>query len=95
MVNFFTTWEQATGKPSTAQPTRKAQDSTLQKQVSPGRSRSNGASPCGEPPTYSPKDITKFFSDVRQGKYKGRDDERGRIERDIFAAQAEGRITAN
>ena len=95
VVNFFTTWEQATGKPSTAQPTRKAQDSSLQKQVSPGRSRSNGASPSGEPPTYSPKDITKFFSDVRQGKYKGRDDERGRIERDIFAAQAEGRITAN
>ena len=94
-ANFFTTWEQANGKPNNAQPNRKPSDSTLQKQVSPGRSRSNGASPSGEPPTYSPKDITKFFADVRQGKYKGRDDERGRIERDIFAAQAEGRITAN
>ena len=46
--------------------------------------------------TYSPADIEQFFSDVRKGRYKGRDDERGRIERDIFAAQREGRIvTAN
>ncbi len=95
VTNFFTTWEQANGKPNNAQSNRKPSDSTLQKQVSPGRSRSNGAPPSGEPPTYSPKDITQFFTDVRQGKYKGRDDERGRVERDIFAAQAEGRITAN
>ena len=42
--------------------------------------------------TYSPKDIEKFFTDVRKGKYKGREDERARMERDIFAAQQEGRI---
>tara|TARA_Y100001963_G_scaffold148286_1_gene225930 strand:- start:1281 stop:2294 length:1014 start_codon:yes stop_codon:yes gene_type:complete len=95
VVNFFKTWEQANGKPN-AQPNRKAQNSQLQKQVAPGRSRSNGAAVSGEPPTYTPEDIKKFFADVRQGKFKGRDDERGRIERDIFAAQTEGRIvTAN
>jgi hypothetical protein len=30
---------------------------------------------------------------VRKGLYKGREQERDRIERDIFAAQREGRIT--
>jgi hypothetical protein len=44
---------------------------------------------------YSPKDIEKFFVDVRQGKYKGREAERDKIERDIFAAQRENRIVAN
>ena len=42
--------------------------------------------------TYSPEDIRRFFDDVRTGKYKGREQERSRIERDIFAAQREGRI---
>ena len=36
--------------------------------------------------------ITKFFKDVQLGKYKGREKERDRIERDIFAAQKQGRI---
>jgi hypothetical protein len=31
---------------------------------------------------------------VRKGKYKGREDERAKIERDIFAAQRDGRIVA-
>jgi len=42
--------------------------------------------------TYTPQDIEKFFKDVRTGKYKGREDERSRKVRDIFAAQRENRI---
>ena len=90
-VQFFRAWEQANGKPS-AQSTRPSPNPQLQKQVAPGRSRSGSAPNSGEPATYTPADITQFFTDVRKGKYKGREDERGRIERDIFAAQAEGRI---
>ena len=83
--------QRANGKPS-AQSTRPSPNPQLQKQVAPGRSRSGSAPNSGEPATYTPADITQFFTDVRKGKYKGREDERGRIERDIFAAQAEGRI---
>ena len=36
--------------------------------------------------------MKKFLNDVRAGKYRGREPERDRIERDIFAAQREGRI---
>ena len=92
VVNFFRTWEGETGKTNTAQVDRTAQQSQLQKQVAPGRSRNNGVKASGQNRTYTPNDIQEFYADVRKGKYKGRDDERGRIERDIFAAQQEGRI---
>ena len=96
VINFFNTWGKANGNSNNAQTTRKTQNSQLQRQVAPGRSRSNGAVVSGDSPTYSRADISQFFADVREGKFKGRDDERGRIERDIFAAQSEGRIvTAN
>jgi len=93
VVNFFKTWEGEFGVAKDAQIDRKAQQSQLQKQVSPGKSRNNGTKASGQTKTYTNADIKEFFSDVRKGKYKGRDDERGRIERDIFAAQQEGRIT--
>jgi hypothetical protein len=68
----------------------------LEKQVAPGRSRGAGApANPSQGKMYSPTDITKFFNDVRTGKYKGREQERDRIERDIFAAQRENRIQAN
>jgi hypothetical protein len=96
VASFFKAWDELNGK-SVAQTNRKAQPSSqLEKQVSPGRGRSGGAGVPSESQTYSTEDIKMFFNDVRMGKYKGREDERGRIERDIFAAQREGRIvTAN
>ncbi len=93
---FFHTFSQATGKyrpNANAQPNRSA--SELERQVAPGRGRGTNA-PTGQGSRqYSPEDIKSFFNDVRQGKYKGREAERDRIERDIFAAQRDGRIVAN
>lgn len=91
VASFFSTWEQANGQ-SVAHTNRKAQSSQLEKQVSPGRGRSSASAMPSEGQTYSTDDIKKFFNDVRMGRYKGRETERGRIERDIFAAQREGRI---
>ena len=91
---FFRTWLESTGQASVAQSTP-ATSSELEKQVTPGRSRGVGASTAKQPKTYSPDDIKKFFDDVRSGKYKGREQERDRVERDIFAAQREGRIVVN
>lgn len=93
VVSFFRTWEGEFGMTKDAQVDRTTQQSQLQKQVSPGKSRNNGAKHSGQPKTYTNADIKNFFTDVRKGKYKGRDDERAKIERDIFAAQQEGRIT--
>jgi len=91
VASFFDSWAQANGR-SVAQTNRKAQTSQLEKQVAPGRGRSTQSSRPSGDQTYSPDDIKGFFEAVRKGKYKGREDERGRIERDIFAAQREGRI---
>tara|TARA_R100001530_G_scaffold37429_1_gene29094 strand:+ start:1398 stop:2453 length:1056 start_codon:yes stop_codon:yes gene_type:complete len=92
VVNFFNTWAQANGKVDDARENRKAQ-TQLAKQVAPGRGRA-GQPVSGEGKTYTTKDITKFFEDVRFGKFKGREDEKKRMERDIFVAQREGRITS-
>lgn len=92
VVNFFAAWKGVTGGQQ-ARPTRGPQSaSELERQVAPGKGRSGGAKPQGEAKTYSSDDIKRFFSDVQKGKYKGREAERDRIERDIFAAQREGRI---
>ena len=92
VVTFFKSWEQANGMTVDAQDKRPSSNSQLEKQVSPGRGRSSGKPSMQEGQKYSPADITAFFDAVRKGKYKGREEERGRIERDIFAAQREGRI---
>lgn len=96
VVQFFSTWAKQTGNTAyaNAQPNRSASASELEKQVVPGRGR-GGSSVTQSAKTYSPDDIKTFFSDVRSGRYKGREAERDRIERDIFAAQREGRIVAN
>ena len=92
VARFFDTWKGLTGTPS-AQNARSAQTSSeLEKQVAPGKGRSGGPKNSGDPKTYTPQDIRDFFADVQRGKYKGRESERDRIERDIFAAQRDGRI---
>lgn len=91
---FFTTWEGLNGQSVAAQPRRSASDSQLDKQVAPGRSRGGSAPTPSAQKTYSAQDIAKFFDDVRRGLYKGKEAERDRIERDIFAAQRENRIVA-
>jgi len=94
VTNFFATWKAQTGQ-SVAQPSRKADAaSQLEKQVAPGRGRSGAVQGSGEPKTYNSNDIKKFFSDVQKGKFKGKEQERDRKERDIFAAQREGRIVS-
>jgi len=91
--NFFNAWRGSNGSEPNAQNNRKAQSSAeLERQVSPGKGKSSGRPQSGSSKTYSPNDIKSFFEDVRIGSYKGKEEERDRIERDIFSAQREGRI---
>lgn len=93
VAGFFRTW-QSLNSGSVAQQTRNAAATQLEKQVAPGRGRTaTGTSAAADAKSYSRADVSKFFDDVRKGLYKGREQERDRIERDIFAAQREGRIT--
>jgi|TARA_Y100000310_G_C20699197_1_gene828097 hypothetical protein len=91
VANFFVSWLQANGT-TPAQPNRNASNSELAKQVAPGKGRFTGTPQGKSTKTYTPQDITDFFRDVRDGKFKGEEEKRDRIEHDIFAAQQEGRI---
>ena len=94
VVHFFNTWKSsAQGKSGKASPNPAS--SELEKQVAPGRARAASSKSGSEARTYTPDDIRKFFEDVRKGVYKDREEERNRIERDIFAAQQQGRIVVN
>ena len=91
VANFFTSWVQANGT-GPAQPSRSASNSELAKQVAPGKGRTSATPHGNTKRTYTPDDLTTFYRDVREGKFKGDEEERDKIERDIFAAQQEGRI---
>lgn len=94
---FFTTWLDQTGKSNVARNDGRNQQpasTELEKQVAPGRARSAAPPQQQQSKSYSREDIAAFFNDVRSGKYKGREAERDKIERDIFAAQRDGRISA-
>lgn len=95
VANFFRAWLEDTGQANVAQTKGRVASSELEKQVTPGKSKSTGNQQTNKAKVYTPQDIQKFFNDVRQGKYKGREQERDRLERDIFAAQRENRIQLN
>ncbi len=67
---------------------------TLGAFAAPGRAKS--AAPTNGPadkPSFTNKEIAAFYVDCQKGKFRNNQAERDRIEREIFAAQAEGRIT--
>lgn len=92
VTNFFNAWKGMTGVSNARTAPGTQATSELERQITPGKGRSGGAKTQGEPISYTSADIRKFFSDVQKGRYKGKEAERDRIERDIFAAQREGRI---
>lgn len=81
VANFFNSYGGT--KPAAASP-----KPSLEEQVVPSASRAESPPPAKK--VYTVSQVQKFYSDVRNGRYSP--DEAGRIERDIFAAQAEGRL---
>jgi hypothetical protein len=62
--------------------------------AAPGRAHSAAGLPA-EKPVYSPQDITRFYTDVAAGRWRGREQQAQAIEADIMVAQREGRILPN
>jgi len=60
--------------------------------AAPGRAKTSAASAPVEKPVFTASQISQFYADVRTGKYLGREAEKDRLERSIFAAGPEGRI---
>lgn len=62
--------------------------------AAPGRAHSAGGSPA-EKPVYTTAEITKFYTDVASGRWRGREAQQAAIDADIILAQREGRIILN
>ena len=92
---IFNEWGRISGasqaQQTVATPNKAASD--LERQVAPGRSLASAPPQPQKGRDWSPDDITKFYDDVRRGVYRGRDADKATVERDIFLAQREGRVT--
>lgn len=76
------------------QPAQRSPSVSLDQLAAPGRARSAAPErPADETPFISRAQIAKFYADKANGKYRGREQEVARFERDIAAASLEGRIT--
>jgi len=62
--------------------------------AAPGRAQSSGTAPVDKP-VYTAADISKFYTDVAAGRWRGRDQQRVAIDADIILAQHEGRIISD
>ena len=91
VAQFFLQWRGGVAPPAPASGGNGASPSALELQIAPGRTRTS-APDARNQKTYTTTDIAKFFDEVRKGVYRGREEEKSRIERDIFSAQREGRI---
>jgi hypothetical protein len=61
--------------------------------AAPGRAKTAAASSApAEKPVFTRPQIAKFYQDSAAGKYRGKEAERDRIEKQIFDAEREGRI---
>ncbi|MCK9342284.1 MAG: hypothetical protein M0P33_00040 [Massilibacteroides sp.] len=81
-----------TRKPVASDPKSKKQRE-LERMVLPGTKKGSSVRNTDEPKTYTREEIKAFYVAVKDGDFKGREDEQNKIERDIMLAQVEGRIT--
>lgn len=91
-AKLFTAWKEMTGR--VAQPQRQAQQE-LQRQVQPGASRTS-VTPAANPAdkVWSAREIEAYYTAVAKGQYSGRKEEAAKIEAEIDAAVASGRVAA-
>jgi hypothetical protein len=64
----------------------------LESLAAPGRAKSAAAQVPVEKPIITRAQVTSFYADVAAGKYRGREDEKNRLEAEIFLATNEGRL---
>lgn len=96
VVSFFKGFlnENAIVAPTPPAPPKGGSQRSLADYVAPGTAKpgTTGAPNEAGKRTWSEAEIGQFYTDVRQGKYRGRPADQRAIEQDIFAAQAEGRV---
>ncbi|MCG6552571.1 MAG: hypothetical protein L7F77_09610 [Candidatus Magnetominusculus sp. LBB02] len=77
-----------------AEPAAQPDMKNIDRYAVPPRTASNSAKPVGGDDTFTASEIHNFYKDVVRGRYKGREKEADALERRIFNAVKEGRVTA-
>ena len=82
------------GQPRVPTPAPRQAAIELTTLAAPGRPSPAGGQPpsAADKPIYTRAQIADFYRQVREHRYAGREQEKSRIEADIFAAQREGRV---
>jgi hypothetical protein len=100
VVAFFKLFTNSGGVPGSRAGTPQAQGADqpprlpLEALAAPGRGGS-GTAPVAPPKNvWSAQDITRFYDDVRRGRFVGREAEQRAYEADLMLAQAEGRVSS-
>jgi hypothetical protein len=91
VVAIFNAYKATKAPAAPAAPAKNAPSKDLARQVSPSKTGSQSNAP-NEPQRWTEPQIMQFYDDLRRGKFDGRDDEAQRIEAEIDAAVAEGRV---
>lgn len=75
------------------QPQAQPAKPSLEKYAAPGRAKT-AAAPSAPPekPSFTRAQVSRFYADVANGRYRGREAEKQRIEQQIFEASQQGRI---
>lgn len=92
VAQLFNTWKRSAGRPSASDQGARRPD--LSEHVTPKKSNASTAQAAasGGKKIWTEADINQFYTDVRKGVYRGREDEAARIEADIYAAYSEDRM---
>jgi hypothetical protein len=85
-ATIFTAWIAESGAQQVPKPKPK-----LDHKVEPVGKRGN-AEPASTAKIYTRAEIKQYYDDVQRGRYRGKEEEMQRIDRDIVAANHEGRI---
>lgn len=64
----------------------------LESLAAPGRAKTAAPPAPAEKPTFTRAQVAEFYADVTAGRYRGREQDKDNLERQIFLAQKEGRI---
>ena len=96
VVSIFEAWKRENGvAPAIQEAAKSSNISKLERQIAPGRASGTTPPTQAEKKQWTRQDITAFFKDKMNGKYKGREEEARKLESDIFLAQREGRVVLN
>lgn len=92
-ANLFKEWKKAAGYTNPEPTPDTSPEQELAEQVQPGKaSASVGHKDTPAQKIYTQAEVSKFYTDLARGEYRGREQEAQQIDKEIDAAAAEGRI---